>query len=298
MKNLCQGFRVTESRKAGSVSQDFLHSGSTTDLLSRHASPVDHAATKASLSVHPEHDVLIRDDQLGWVIQRVNPRAHGPDGVFTTTLQCVLTEGDSNGCMKFELKPGKYDWLDSQTNEEVKVSIAASPECDANYQQSTPSLLTRQPVKSRLINVQPEDEMLHTLAVQELGIEVAVRESRPNRVNEEISVGALLASLLDTSADRLVRLNAWIGTDEDPMADIKFPNDILMVVRAMQAFLGAIKEVSFNNPPPMVQKTVNELMRWTAVDGPFATWGEIATAQNVVVERRGSDRRVEQVDAF
>jgi len=57
---------------------------------------------------------------------------------------------------------------------------------------------------------------------------------------------------------------------------VLFESVILMVLRSMQAFLGMAKEVSFSNPPPVVRKAVNEMMRWTAVDGPFVTWGTAA----------------------
>merc|ERR1719401_2201160 len=45
MKRMCEGFQVTLSTKAGRVAQNFVHSGSTTDLLSRQGSRVYHATT-------------------------------------------------------------------------------------------------------------------------------------------------------------------------------------------------------------------------------------------------------------
>merc|ERR1712224_953432 len=147
----------------------------------------------------------------------------------------------------------------SKTGEKVTVSIEASPACKPT---DVPLSLKRQPIETPLIKVKPQDEVLSTLVMQELGVHIAVQPSRPNYVNEQISAASLLGSLLNTDTEQLVRLKSFVGTKEDPSADVELPVDILMVIRSMQAFLGMIKEVSFSNPPPIVPKTVNEFMRW------------------------------------
>jgi predicted unusual protein kinase regulating ubiquinone biosynthesis (AarF/ABC1/UbiB family) len=95
---------------------------------------------------------------------------------------------------------------------------------------------------------------------------IAIRQNQVNVVK------ALLANLLGTEVATLLELSSFIGEDDDPNAAVQIPVESVMLIRAINCFIGMVKEAATANSPAIIRKSVFDFILWTAVDSPFTSW--------------------------
>jgi len=219
--------------------------------------------------------MLGRDDDDGWQVSMVDPSAKELSNFMVPWLVCENKAGTTMNC-----------------SAELLENVAGNNK-DASFEWTktpgTPTVVDRIPITKPMSDRRKcsDDNVLRDAMAQialNLGIKIDVDEKlRPGgqHLVDQKNALAVFTAASNTDLDMILKRAAPLipkkGEDGPAKAMVStYPDEIVPVVRSLQAIYGMVMDVVFQNPPPFVKQSVNGFVRSAGLDQLVSTWASFA----------------------